>query len=171
MQRRIMIKRDRELEHKIFLHGKVRYFQNNYLFLKMGLFQKKIHLLYTGSLDVELGACVSTFPLIRHSVMTITSRVTSVRLYFVIIIDSMNRIWICIHTLAQSTSGTGSKTYILIGLQFLHFLHYINHKTKQQVKGNTLYLVGTSISPNLNYLLEVRLAASTAIPFNTSKRK
>jgi len=31
--------------------------------------------------------------------------------------------------------------------------------------------VGTAISPNLSYLLAVRLAASTAIPFNTHKVK
>jgi len=43
--------------------------------------------------------------------------------------------------------------------------------TKQLVKRNTSYLVGTVISPNLSYLLAVRLAASTAIPLNTHKVK
>jgi len=43
--------------------------------------------------------------------------------------------------------------------------------TKQLVKRNTSYLVGTAISPNLSYLLAVRLAASSAIPFNTHKVK
>jgi len=47
---------------------------------------------------------------------------------------------------------------------------YLTTKTKQQVK-NTLYLVGTTIRPNLSYLLTVRLAASTAIPFNKHKLK
>jgi len=42
---------------------------------------------------------------------------------------------------------------------------------KQLVKQNTSYLVGTAISPNLSYLLAVRLAASTAIPFNAHKVK
>jgi len=39
------------------------------------------------------------------------------------------------------------------------------------VKRNTSYLVGTAINPNLSYLLAVRQAASTAIPFNTDKIK
>jgi len=43
--------------------------------------------------------------------------------------------------------------------------------TKQLVKQNTSYLVGAAISPNLSYLLAVRLAASTAIPLNTHKVK
>jgi len=43
-------------------------------------------------------------------------------------------------------------------------------KTKQQVKGNISCLVGTAISSNLSYLLAVRLAVSTAIPFNTHKK-
>jgi len=44
-------------------------------------------------------------------------------------------------------------------------------KTKQLVKQNASYLVGTAISLNLSYLLPVRLAASTVIPFNTHKVK
>jgi len=54
-----------------------------------------------------------------------------------------------------------------------NILHLLNHKNKTTgtVKGNTSYLVGAAITPNLSYLLAVKLAASTAIPFNTHKIK
>jgi len=48
---------------------------------------------------------------------------------------------------------------------------YLATKTKLQVKGNVSYLMGTAISLNLSYLLAVRLAASSTIPFNTHKIK
>jgi len=53
----------------------------------------------------------------------------------------------------------------------LSFDIYLTTKTKQLVKRHASYLLGKAIVSNLNYLLEVRLAASTAIPFNTHKVK
>jgi len=53
-----------------------------------------------------------------------------------------------------------------------YFSYYFNQKKKKKlVKGNASYLGGTAISPNLSYLLVGRLAISTAIPFNTHKKK
>jgi len=66
-----------------------------------------------------------------------------------------------------------SDKYVSIFMFTVLSCSYICLTTKaiQQVKGNTSYLVGTVISPNLSYLLAVRLAASTANPFNTHKIK
>jgi len=63
-----------------------------------------------------------------------------------------------------------------LGTHLFDIWHLFNHKhKKKQVKGSVSYLVRTVINPNhsyvlaASYLLAVRLAASTAIPFNTHK--
>jgi len=55
--------------------------------------------------------------------------------------------------------------------RFFNYILHFNSKNKTSDKGNTSYLVETAISPSLSYLLTVRLAASSAIPFNIHERK